>query len=59
LPQHFCVTLSAAREGTNWKLYNEGKAQGARLRGSYPTRLNMTPKFNMFFQFVEAVVPRN
>lgn len=33
LVQHSCLTLTADREGTTWKLYKSGKVQEIRLRG--------------------------
>jgi len=33
LAQHACLTLTAEREGTTWKLHRDGKAEEVRLRG--------------------------
>jgi DNA-binding transcriptional LysR family regulator len=33
LTQHSCLTLTTAREGTNWSLHKDGKMQEVRLRG--------------------------
>ncbi len=33
LVQHSCITLTAAREGSSWKLHKDGKVQEVRLRG--------------------------
>src|SRR4051812_38596373 len=35
LAQHSCLTLTAAREGTIWKLHKGGKMQEVRLRARY------------------------